>query len=73
MDAYQSLANAIVIQACRDYKKAYRRYLRRLHSTSKPDIELLELEDFFRSKWYKILTDIDGELLMERIRKEVRV
>ena len=30
-----------------------------------------KLEGFFRSEWYGILTDVDGEYLMERIRKEV--
>ena len=35
------------------------------------DEELAELEEFFRSEWYKKLTEVDGEYLMERIRNEV--
>ena len=71
MNPYENLANAIIIQACKDYRKAYKRYLRRYRSTDKPDSELVELELFFRSAWYKCLTAIDGEYLMDRINKEV--
>ena len=71
MTPYENLANAIIIQACKDYRKAYKRYLRRYRSTDKPDEELLELENFFRSDWYNTLTSIDGEYIMSRIRKEV--
>ena len=71
MTPYENLANAIIIQACKDYRKAYKRYLRRYRSTDKQDAELLELESFFRSDWYKTLTSVDGEYLMDRIKKEV--
>ena len=70
-DPYEEIANAIVIQACNDYKNAYRRHLRRSGIVDKPDYELVALENFFRSDWYKILTSVDGEYLMERLRKEV--
>ena len=71
MTPYENLANAIIIQACKDYRKAYKRYLRRYRSTDKPDEELVELENFFRSDWYKTLTAVDGEYLMDRMKKEV--
>lgn len=71
MNPYENLANAIIIQACKDYKKAYKRYLRKYRSTDKPDTELMELEHFFRSAWYKTLTAVDGEYLMDRLKKEV--
>lgn len=70
-DPFENIANAVVIQACKDYRKAYKRYLRRYRSTDKPDEKLAELESFFRSAWYKTLTAIDGEYLMDRIKKEV--
>ena len=66
-EPYENIANAIVIQACKDY----RRYLRRYRSTGTPDAELTELEAFFRSAWYRSLTALDGEYIMDRIRKEV--
>ena len=71
IEPYENLANAIVIQACKDYRKAYKQYLRRLKSTDKPSDELVELEQFFRSAWFQTLTNADGEYLMDRIKKEV--
>ena len=41
---YVELANAIVLQACNDYRRAYARELRRYGFPSKPDPELAELE-----------------------------
>ena len=70
-DPYEEIANAIVIQACNDYKKAYKQSLRRSGIVGEADEELAELEEFFRSDWYKKLTEVDGEYLMERIRNEV--
>ncbi len=70
-DPYEELGNAIVIQACHDYKKAYKQSLRRSGIVGEADEELAELEEFFRSDWYKQLTEVDGEYLMERLCNEV--
>lgn len=70
-EPYEELANAIVLQACNDYKSAYKRQLRRSGIVNTPDPEVVELETFFRSAWYATLTSVDGEYLMERLRKEV--
>ena len=56
MDPYQALANAIIEQAVKDYRM-----------TDDPD-ELAELEIFFRSPWYGVLTSLDPELLVSRLR-----
>ena len=70
-DPYEEIANAIVIQACNDYKKAYKRSLLKKGEHGKPDTILIELEEFFHSNWYKTLTEVDGEYLMERLKNEV--
>lgn len=66
---YENLANAIVIVAAKDYRKVYKRSLNR-NKSKQTEAELAELEAFFRSDWYKTLTSVNGEFLMERIRKE---
>ncbi len=58
MDPYQALANAVIEQAVKDYRM-----------TDDPD-ELAELEKFFRSEWYGVLTSLDPKLLISRLRKE---
>ena len=70
-DPYEELANAIIIQACEDYKRAYNCYLRRNGKAKKTEKQLAELEEFFLSDWYKKLTEVDGEELMKRLREEV--
>ena len=71
-DPYESLANAIVIQAAKDYKTAYKKSQKR-SQCKETQRELADLESFFRSDWYRTLTSVDGEMIMARIRKECRI
>ena len=72
VDPYVALANGIVLQACKDYRKYYRLHLRTYRIGDKPNEKLAELEKFFRSEWYKTLTSVDGEYVMKRIREDVK-
>lgn len=67
---FEELANAIVIQACKDYREALIR-LRRFPRDKRAKGTAAECERFFRSEWYRILTNLDAEILMERIKREV--
>lgn len=64
MDAYEELANAIVLQAVKDYRDALK------NNNKGAKITIREVEAFFRSDWYKVLTNIDGEMLIRELRKE---
>lgn len=67
--AYTDLANAIVVQAANDYRSA----LKGNDVEGKPPKSvLIELECFFRSDWYRMLTKVDPEYLMKQLRKEHR-
>ena len=68
-EACQNLANAIIIKAANDYRAALRRQLRNPGSV-KADHDIREIERFFRSNWFTCLTTIDGEYMIERLRKE---
>lgn len=70
MTPYQRLANAIVEQAAKDYRSALKALARDDENECIQE-EIRTLERFFRSRWYGILTDVDGEYLMERLRAEV--
>ena len=59
MDPYEELANAIVLQAVKDY---------RLHDDEQ---ELASIERFFRSGWFGELTSIDPEMLIAKLKAEV--
>lgn len=57
-DPYENLANAIILQAVKDY---------RLHDDEQ---DLASIERFFRSGWFGVLTRIDPEILIAKLRKE---
>lgn len=68
-DSYQDLANAIVMQAVKDYRKALRKLKKHPHH----EVALTtkrEVERFFRSSWYHGLTNLNGELLVRRLQSE---
>ena len=71
MNPYQALANAIVELAIKDYKKALKRHYR-FPNSENYSTEVKSLERFFRSGWYGMLTDLDGEYLITGIRRMVR-
>ena len=67
-EPYRNLAAAIVERAVIDYKKTLRRV--RKHPENEMALSnKAELERFFRSGWCSMLTDIDGELIIEKIQK----
>ena len=67
---WQRLGEAVVLQAAKDYRTVLRRLKWRSDS-----YELIKekrsLEHFFRSKWFGTLCDMDGSVLVNRIRGEV--
>jgi hypothetical protein len=69
LDPYQELANAIVIMAAKDYRHALR-IQRRNPDSQAARIKIDEIERFFRSDWYRLLTDVDGEILIKKLREE---
>ena len=71
MEPYLALANAIVELAVKDYKKALKQHFRFPDNKEYAD-EVASLEHFFRSGWYGMLTNLDGEVLMAGVRRMVR-
>ena len=58
MDPYQELANAIVLQSVKDYRM------------TDDEEDLAEIERFFRSGWFGVLTRLDPDVLITGLRKE---
>jgi hypothetical protein len=59
--AYENLANAIVLQAVKDYRAA-----KRTGNSGR----IASIRRFFRSDWFGTLTDVDGEYLIRKLDKE---
>ena len=58
MECYQELANAVVLQAVKDYRMT--------EDTQK----LKALDRFFRSDWFAVLTTLDPDFLLRQMQKE---
>lgn len=74
----ERLKSAIVEQALKDLRVAYLRYRsvvrRRGANSLEARNQLLEverLENWFRSGWYDMLCELDGNYLIEQIRRRV--
>ena len=68
-DAYENLANAIILLAVKDYRRALKLLSKIPHSRS-AIAAVNEMERFFRSDWYETLTSVDGEMLIRKLREE---
>lgn len=66
----ENLANAIIIKACNDYRVALKKVKKNPENKDAIN-EALSLERFFKSSWYQVLTSVDGEFLIRKIRAEV--
>lgn len=66
INPWETLANAIIIQAAKDYRLA----LGLQESSLKAEKTVKECENFFRSSYFRILTTVDSEYLIKKLRKE---
>ena len=72
MNWVELLSNEIVRQAVVDYRGALRGDS--LYGLTKVPSEktIEECEKFFRSEWFCLLTKVDGEALMQKLKEEYR-
>ncbi len=55
---FENLANAVILQAVKDYR-----------NLDTPSV-IAEIEQFFRSEWFGVLSGADGEWIIQQLRKE---
>lgn len=66
---YEELANAVVLQAVRDYRCARKALRRNPKSYVAKDTEK-ECEQFFLSEYFSLFTSIDGRRLLASLKEE---
>ena len=71
MEPYQALANAIVERAAKDYRRVLK-YHYKQPENKKYKLEVEELEAFFLSQWFELLTDLNGRTLLINLRRMVK-
>lgn len=68
---YERLANAVILQAVTDYRVALKK-IKTYPINKDARSEALSIERFFRSGWYSMLTSVDGEYMIRKLRGEIR-
>ena len=61
-EPYHALINAIILQAVKDYRTAL---------DDENTSGIAECERFFRSDWFTFLTDVDGEIIIQQVKREI--
>ena len=70
MNGYEALANGIIEQAVKDYRIALKALSRSPKNKAARAMKE-EVEGFFRSDWFGVLTDINPEYLISKLCMEV--
>lgn len=71
LDPYEELANAIVLQAVKDYRDAVKKLSRGRKNDAAQQTKD-ECLRFFHSAWFSQLTEVDPEFLIRKLDEEVR-
>lgn len=71
MTAIDLLGNAIILQAVDDYRRALRRLTHEDdEKRRRARRNIKEIEQFFRSRWFAALTNLNPETLIARLKGE---
>ena len=68
-DCYEALANAIILLAVKDWRKAVKTLKKRPWSSEVRQTKE-ECERFFLSDWFTVLTDADGDYILRKLKEE---
>lgn len=71
-DGYEELANAIVLQAVKDWRKAVKTLKKRPRYAAAKQMKE-ECERFFRSEWFEELTSVDGSVILRKLKQEAGI
>lgn len=69
-EAWKRFASAIVVRAAEDYVLALQS-VKKCRQNQGAISEALALERFFRGPWFEMLSDMDGDYLIRRMREKV--
>ncbi len=71
-EEFENLANAVILQAVKDWRWAVKVLKKR--SRYLPAREMREdCEKFFRSEWFGQLTGIDGSFILQKLKQEAEL
>lgn len=62
MNPYEALTNAVILQAAKDYRASWKK--------RNGAVERRQIRDFFRSRLFANITDVNPDYLIERLEAE---
>ena len=68
--ACEQLGNAIILQAVKDYRAALKIYRKNPDNIS-ANRDIVDVECFFHSRWFSVLTELDGDMFIRKLKEEV--
>ena len=70
-DEWSDLAEAIILKAVDDYRHTSKR-LQAKPNDDRLKLQKAEIEKFFLSSWFQVLTDLDGKQLLQKLQAEIQ-
>lgn len=70
IDPYEALANAVVLQAVKDWRESAAKLSRGRNNINAQAMKD-ECERFFLSPYFNLFTELDGEMLLTKLKSEV--
>lgn len=68
---YANLANAIVLQAVKDFRKCIKVVKRNGQNKEQAIKGMREIVGFIKSPWFRVLTNLDPQILLKKLQEEV--
>ena len=68
---WNDLAEAIFLRAVEDYRHTNNQ-LRAKPEDTRLQTRKAEIEEFFRSSWFQVLTDLNGKQLLHQLQAEMK-
>ena len=72
MSEYEMLANAIIEQAAKDFRAAQKKLEKNPYNVA-AQRTVREVEVFFLSDWFKVLTAVNGPMILKMLKEECGV
>ena len=72
MAEFEALANAIIEQAAKDYRAAQKK-LKKNHYNVTAQRTVREVDVFFHSEWFRVLTTANGPMILRMLKEECGV
>ena len=70
-EAYQHLANAIIIRAVKDFRRCLKVAKKNNRNKEAAIKEMKEIVEFIKSPWFRTLTSLEPSVLLKKLQQEV--